>query len=403
MNDTERGLTDVLAHQQADERERALRALLMQPLLADGSVELALVRRHGPYLRDWFARETGWRMYVERGCARLYKTPATTKDATRGLAGFDRERYVLLCLVCAVLERAESQITLRALGERLVEALADPELSSRGLKLDLDRARERRALVQICRYLLALGVLSRVAGDEEAWINRSGDTLYDVRRRVLAAMPASTRGVSQLSGPAAPRTFEERLAALVEEYVPDGTESHRTAVRHRLARRLLDDPVSYYDELTEAEHQYLSSQRGPMAARLGEAVGLVPELRAEGLALIDADGDLSDEQLPATGTDAHATLLLAEYIARAARKDAAGWHSGAELAAYLRQAADEYGHYWRKDAREPGAETALAAQAVARLEALGLVRRREGAVQARPALFRFAIGNAQARAQETLL
>src|SRR5947209_1521163 len=156
-----RGLQDVLIHQQGEERERALRALLMRPLMSAADPELELVRRHAEYLRDWLVRETGWNLQVERQCARLYKRPATLDDATRGLPEFDRDRYVLLCLACAVLERAESQITLRALGERLLEAAADPELAARNFTYTLEGARERRALVSICRLLLELGVLAR--------------------------------------------------------------------------------------------------------------------------------------------------------------------------------------------------------------------------------------------------
>src|SRR5260370_37320686 len=177
------GLKDVLKQQEAEERERALRALLMRPLMPAGDPALELVRRHAAYLRDWFGREAGWNLQVERQCARLYKRPATLTDATRGLPDFDRERYVLLCLACAALERAETQITLRALGERLLESAADPELATRGFTCTLEAARERRSLVSVCRLLLDLGVLARVAGDEEAFVNQSGDRLYDVHRR----------------------------------------------------------------------------------------------------------------------------------------------------------------------------------------------------------------------------
>jgi uncharacterized protein (TIGR02678 family) len=194
------GLADVLAHQQDDERERALRALLMQPLLTGRSAELALVRRHTDYLREWLSRETGWNLHIERECARLYKRPAATDDCTRGLADFDRDRYTLLCLACAALERAESQITLQYLGERLLEAVADPELTESGFSFSLESPRERRDLVLICRFLLNIGVLELVAGDEEAYVNRSGDVLYDVHRRVLATLPATARGASCVSG-----------------------------------------------------------------------------------------------------------------------------------------------------------------------------------------------------------
>ena len=406
MNEHAARLVDVLDQQRDEERERALRALLLKPLLADGSAELALVRRHAEHLREWLARETGWTLTIERGCARLYKRSAVTDDATRGLQGFDRDRYVLLCLACAVLERGETQVTLKALGERLLEAVADPELAERGFVFTLEPIRERRALVQVCRFLLECGALSRVAGDEEAYVNQAGDVLYDVNRRVLAALPASTRGASYISAVHAAASFDARLAALVEEYVPDSAEGARTAARHRLARRLLDDPVTYYDELTEDERQYLASQRGPMAMRLAQAAGLASELRAEGLALVDPDGELTDEQLPAIGTEAHATLLVAEYLGTAAREQPGGMHSLTELAAFLRNAADQYGRYWRKAAREPGAERDLAEQAVTRLERLKLVRRAEGGIEARPALLRYGVRAAQVRsprAQKALL
>src|SRR6266481_4570925 len=111
---------------QRDELRGALRALLMTPLMGAAHEEFTAVRRHAERLREWFARETGWTLNVERDGARLYKRPADLADATRGLPGYDRRRYVLLCLACAVLERADPQITLRLLGERLLTLAADP-------------------------------------------------------------------------------------------------------------------------------------------------------------------------------------------------------------------------------------------------------------------------------------
>jgi uncharacterized protein (TIGR02678 family) len=407
MADTRGGtrrLQDVLLQQHGEEREQALRALVMRPLLTAGP-ELALVRRHAEYLREWLARETGWSLHVERQCARLYKRPATLDDATRGLPEFDREKYVLLCLACAVLERAESQITLRALGERLLEAAADAELQAHGFEYHLESARERRSLVFVCRFLMELGILGRVAGDEDSYVEQSGDVLYDIHRRVLAALPAGARGASLIAATHPSLDFESRLAALIEEYVPDSVEGRRNAMRHRLARRLLDDPVLYHDELSDEERDYLASQRGPMATRLAQALGLTAELRAEGIALIDPDGELSDQRMPDVGTDAHATLLVAEHLARAARGDPQRVHSRHELAAMLRSAADRYARYWRRDAREPGAEMGLAEQALDRLEALKLVRHIGDGVVARPALFRYSLGGPElsTRVSETLL
>ena len=56
-----------------------------------------------------------------------FKRPADLASAVRGFDGYDRRRYVLLCLACAVLERADPQITLRLLGEKLLQLAAEPE------------------------------------------------------------------------------------------------------------------------------------------------------------------------------------------------------------------------------------------------------------------------------------
>lgn len=394
-------LADVLERQRDEERERAVRALLMRPLLSASDPEFVYVRRHVDYLRDWFARECGWPLRVQRDCARLYKRPASLADASRGAPEFDRQRYVLLCLVCAVLERSEPQITLRNLGDRLLDAARDQALTELGYRFSLEPLRERRDLVLVCRFLLERGVLSRVAGEEDAYVSHAGDVLYDVNRATLALLPGSTRGASLIaSGPPRHWSMEERLAALVEEYAADSPESRRSAARHRLARRLLDDPVIYNDELDDAEREYLATQRGPMSSRLAQASGMVTELRAEGMALIDPDGALSDEQLPAQGTEAHATLLVAERLASAARNEPERLHALREIASFLREAADDYGRYWRKAAREPGAEMALAEQAIARLQRLKLVEAVDGGVRARPALLRFAVGPAQVQQRQ---
>ena len=48
--------------------------------------------------------------------------------------------------------------------------------------------------------------------------------------------------------------------------------------------------------------------------------GLVAEQRAEGLALVDEAGSLTDVAMPAEGTDAHVTLLVAEFLATVYRQ-----------------------------------------------------------------------------------
>ncbi|MDR2032674.1 MAG: TIGR02678 family protein, partial [Azoarcus sp.] len=82
--------------QQQDEFRRALRGLLMRPLMASNHADFSAVSRQAERLREWFARETGWRLHVDGEGARLFKRPADLSNPTRGLPGYDRRRYVLL-------------------------------------------------------------------------------------------------------------------------------------------------------------------------------------------------------------------------------------------------------------------------------------------------------------------
>ena len=386
--------------QAQDEFRRALRALLMRPLMGAAHEDFPAVRRQAERLRDWFAREAGWPLHVERDGARLFKRPADLVDDTRGLAGYDNRRYVLLCLACAVLERADAQITLQLLGERLMQLAGDPALASRGFAFTLRSATERRELVCVCRTLLEFGVLQRVAGDEDHFIHDNGgaqsDALYDVQRRLLAGMLAAVRGPSTWAAEQAPVSFEERLQSLVAEQEADGEQGRRDTMRYHLTRRLLDDPVVYTATLDAQTQAYFTNQRGPLANRICEATGLTPEQRAEGLALSDETGQLTDVSMPAEGTEAHATLLVAGHLAEALRDlQKPAVLSDAAVAAFLRGAVDQYGRYWRKSAREPGAEVELAEIALDKLHRLQLIARAAGEVRPLPAIARFAVGQAE--------
>jgi uncharacterized protein (TIGR02678 family) len=391
-------LAEVLEGQRAADLQRAARALLKEPLLtADGPYadEFRLVRRHAAELRDWFGRNVGWTLRTDADAARLRKTPGVLGDAThpareasRGGLPFTRRRYVLLCLTLAALERGEAQVALGRLAEQVVLGAADPALVAAGITFTLERRDERLDLAAVVRLLLRLGVLRRVAGDEEAYVSGSGDVLYDVRRRVLAGMPATLRGPSLVEAD----DPEGRLVEMTAQTALDSDELRFRAIRWTLTRRLLDDPVLYYDDLSDDELGYLTRQRGFITARISELTGLVAEVRAEGIAMVDPQDDLTDVRMPEQGTHGHVTLLLAQYLARADEPVPA-----AELARRVRAMADEHGSFWSKTAREPGAEPALVEQAVTKLHALGLVERTARGVAPRPALARYAVGDAVVR------
>lgn len=389
-------LSDALASSRTEETRKAARALLRRPLLrargADADAYV-LARRHATELREWFHRNAGWRLVVDSEVARLVKTVADTSDPThpardaRSGTRFTRRRYVLACLALAVLDRADAQITLGRLAEQVVLAAADPELTGAGVTFTLEGREERADLVSVVRLLLDLGALTRVAGDEDAFVADTGDALYDVERRVLVTLLAGRRGPSTISAIGE----SERLAALTAEITPDTDELRNQAIRHELTRRLLDDPVLYLDELDEAQTAYLTGQRSALTRRITELTGLVAEVRAEGIAMVDPSDDLTDVRMPEVGTDGHVTLLLAEYLATA------GTAPLAQLHAQVRRFGTQHRAYWRRAAAEPGAEVGLTAQALDRLEALRLIRREPDVVRALTALSRYALAEPTVR------
>jgi uncharacterized protein (TIGR02678 family) len=378
----------MIAAEEQAQRRIALRALLAKPLLiaaTDGET-LALVRRHLPELREWLSRETGWRLVADSETARLFKTAPELSDASHPARGrnneaFGRRRYVTLCLALSALARADAQTTLGGLADDVLTAAAEPELATAGFTLTLDNRSDRSDLVAVVRLLLGWGVLSRVAGDEDAYLSAGTDVLYDVRRPVLGVLLSGIRGPSVVTAQA----FDGRLAELTAEPVAESEELRNQALRRRLTRRLLENPVVYYDELDADERTYLLSQRHAITRRIEEATGLMAEMRAEGIAMVDPEDQLTDVRMPEQRTDGHVTLLVAEYLAR---RDHAALD---DLHAFVRQAATEHASYWRKGVTEPGAEAELLATALEKLSALRLVAVDGRVVRSRPAIARFSL------------
>jgi uncharacterized protein (TIGR02678 family) len=392
---------NALVDQIVAERRRAMRALLAKPLLAAAGAQgevLALVRVHVVWLREWLGRNCAWTLQVEGELARLRKTPADLGDATRGARDrasdlpFSRRRYALFCLALASLERADRQTTLGDVARDVLAAVAgEPALAAAGMTFDLDSRDARRDLVHVVRLLLELRALLRVHGQEEHFVDGRGDVLYNVNRPSLAALLAVRRGPSTVGAGA----FAKRLAAIVEEPYPEGEDARNRRLRVTLTRRLIDDPVLYYDELTDEERAYLTSQRAHILRQIHDATGLVGEVRSQGIALVDPDGTLTDESMPDEGTEGHVTLLVAEFLAREARTKGASPTATklvvpfTAIVSHVGALKREHRTHWRKDALTPGAEVGLARQAVGRLEALRLVRRTVDAVEPLPALGRY--------------
>jgi uncharacterized protein (TIGR02678 family) len=368
-------------------------------LTADGpsSEEFGLVRRHAERLRDWLLTNTGWGLHVTSEFARLRKTPADLGDTTftaeesRTRLPFSRRRYVVLCLALAALERSDRQTTLTILADNIVSACqAEPCFAANGIVFDLSDQNQRRDLVAVVRFILDRQVIRRVHGDEEQYLqDQKNNVLYTVNRPILSAMLCVQRGPSTVST----AILDERIAAICAEIGPDTEEATNRRIRWRLTRGLLEQPVVYYQDLDDAERAYLDRQRSRILGHISEATGLIPEVRREGIAMLDETGDFTDQKLAENGTDGHLTLLLAEFLAVETRAEAGESIGYAALRAKTASLIAEHCRHWRRDVTQPGADHALTEMALSRLEALGLITRFEHGVKSRAAIARYSVGN----------
>lgn len=384
----------------AHDRQRALCALLRQPLITAEHQPYRLVRTHGEWLRTWFAHHADWQLSITSEAARLRKTPATLEDASRPCrdpksnTALTRRGYIYLSLLIAVLVRSDRQTTLGTLAEQLGGHLrADPVFEERGIHAALETPGDRRELVGAIRVLQSWGALTRVQGNEESFMHdREADVLYSVNRPILARLLAATNAPSLSSE----SSFEGRLASTCESPLGESEEGRHRRWRTHLFRRLLDDPVLYYDTLSEDERAYFDRQRASILSEIEKATGLVREVRAEGIAMVDPRGTLTDYKLPEDGTEGHLTLLLAEHLAETLRQRPDSNRDGrvavANLIDFTAKQIEKHQSHWRKAVRERGQDRVLTGLVLTRLEALSLIRRdNEENVIPLPALGRYAL------------
>ncbi|MFD0206365.1 MULTISPECIES: TIGR02678 family protein [Saccharothrix] len=296
---------------QIDEEDLRLaaRTLLARPLLRSGGPDAAVaatIRRpvNQERLQRWFDNALGWKLIVERDVVRLHKVPAVLTGVAGDAPG--QRCSVLYCLILAGLEEFREQTVISELAE-LVERLSAARPAIR--TYDAMVFAERRDLVAAIRLLVDHGVLvptrgdASTAQDEHSYVTGDGDAIYDIDHRAAALMLACP----------VPPTRAGTPAGLIAETIPDTPDGHNRARRHGLMRRLVEDPVLYLEEVSEAEREYFRAQRHALVADLTSMLDVRVEVRLEGAAIID--DELSDVRFPQESTPKFAALLLAGLLA----------------------------------------------------------------------------------------
>ncbi|GAA3442722.1 TIGR02678 family protein [Planomonospora venezuelensis] len=290
--------------------QRAVRLLLRHPLITTAYPDraaLPLVRRWAAQLRTDLFEVFGYRLLTTGDTARLLRVHDTldsTRPAlTRTDRPFDRRRYAYLMLTLAALGRAGTQIAL----SELADAVAADAGRIDGLGMDTERKPDRDAFVDAVAWLERRGALTLADGSAADWVNNPdrAEALYDIDREVVGAVYRPSRVLQHLRSVTALLDTDRGLA--------QGQATVRRAAARRARRLVLEQPVVYYADVDES---LLGQLRAPaLAEDLERLTGLGVERRAEGVAIIDTSGRLSDVRFPGGGTIAQAALLLAARIA----------------------------------------------------------------------------------------
>ena len=280
------------------DRQAAACVLVAQPLvLAHGphADVFRLIRKHADWLIEQFSQLLGYRLVVEAGFARLYKTALA--DASRpgvrsgSSTPLTPRAYAYLTLVVSVLLTSREQLLLSGLVTDLRAAAAEADIEVG------DSVTERRALVAALRLLVEWGVLVEDENAVAGYADGGPDVLLTVHRDLVRHLVAGP--LRQAESPA--DLIERAGSAIVG------------GARHRVRRRLVETPVVYRDDLDDEDRAWMAQYQRREEAVLGDFLGATLEIRAEGTALFHPE--LTDREFPGSGTVAQAALLTVSDLA----------------------------------------------------------------------------------------
>lgn len=346
----------------------ACRHLVMQPLvLAERDPEaFRLVRRHEHQLDRWFTQRFGYRLQVTADTARLFKSTYAPRrrhlqTATAQPRALSQRELLMLTLVLAAVAAGPDVISLRDLIPEIRSAAADGEITL------TDEPADRRALVVALRWMIQHGLASELHDHIERYVDDdAADAILRIRpdRVALLPLPALARSTSVVE-------LEDRSA-------------EGTSTRAWMRCQLLEEPVLYRSDLDDADWAELRRRVSEEAATFAEMFGVDIEARAEGIALIDPTGVLTDSSFPRGGTVGHAALLLLERMADTPD----GPVGRAEVVAIVADLAASHRRYWSQLADD--AEQ-LTDEVLDLLEDHRLVTRHGSLIEVLPAAWRYAV------------
>ena len=343
---------------------RCARVLLRRPLLRAGGPELLpVVYRHRATLTELFAGVLGYRLVVERRFARLYKA-GPGDDPTRGEPALTPRAYAYVALTMAALTTAGRQTLLSRLVTDLRAAATEAGIDAG------DDLGELRAIASALRHLVSLGVLTEIEGTVA-----EDEALLTIDTSLLGQLVTGPIGIARSA---------TELVELARRPGPRGVE-------HTVRRRLVENPVTHYDELTDEEAALLRRRARSEARLLERCFGLVTESRLEGVAVTDPEDYLTDIAFPGQSTVARIALLALPAVLTGGDglTGGEGWSeiTTGRVEEVCQELVDAYPAAWSKQV--VASVPRLADDVLRLLVSLGLARRGENGWLISPAAHRW--------------
>ncbi|WP_052667155.1 TIGR02678 family protein [Nitriliruptor alkaliphilus] len=394
----------ILEQQQTDERGEAVRALLATPLITRDAdpQRFRLLAVHRDWLAKWFDGTCGWTLAFDLtgGTARLVKRRVTddaSRPAVRPTDGlpFDQLRYVLLMCVAAELVSRPLTVISELADAIGVACAADETLPD----FRAEDYRHRAAFTDVLRWLIDQRLVTITAGAIDRYASEQADAVLEADVARLALLPASDRAPSRIDAAdtdswlQALRT-EPRYGELSDDQL--APEQRNLWARHTLIRAVLDDPAVDIESLDARVVDYLASLTGRRLLNVAATeAGLRLERHAEVIVAVDERREATDATFGDRPTTVAMTagVLLGELVDHQRQPQP---RTVAELETVVGAllAADPG---WARAYQDERGARRLTGEALAQLQAFGLVHLEGDQVHARPAAARYRVTITDAR------
>lgn len=325
------------------------------------------IRRHEQQLDRWFTQRLGYRLHVSSFTARLFKNtvvphrPVLSAPTSAQRAMSQRE-CTMLSLILAAVAAGPRIISLRDLVEDVRTAAADADIVLSNEPV------ERRAFIIALKWMIKAGMAAELHEHIDRYEHdANADAIVEIDPDRVSLLPLPALGRAESA-----RTLLDR-------------SDRRIQVRQWLRAQLAENTVVYRDDLEEHEWSQLRRRIGEEVSLFEQMFDLSVEARFEGVAAIDASGQLSDRKFPSTGTVGHAALVLVEWLLMQSEAAVSTHKAQAAFA----EMADKHRKHWSQSrlAQMP----AFFTDVVMLLQELRLVSTDDKAITVLPAAARYSL------------